>query len=438
MTMKPNPSGFFRALSRKTRMRISALVLVGFLLGAGAVASSRKAEAVCCACVFAAHAATQAHITLQFQLHQLWMVEVFFKQYILRAMMMMTEQLTVVAMQQMFMVGGFFDAKHQLETQRLFQQLQAQAHKDYHPSEGICEIGTAARALAASDRKAEFNMIALSQHSMQRQLLSNKGSSGVGTAGDITDRVQKFKNTYCDPADNNSGLDTMCGGGGPANRRNKDVDYTRAIEAPLTLKVDFTNGTSAPDEEDLIAMSKNLYAHTLFRTLPETYMSTGKNQEKYLDGRAVMAKRSVAQNSFDAIVGMKSEGTGGSSAFLGAILRELAMPDNEIKEVLGSEKPSYFAQMELLTKKIYQNPDFYTNLYDKPVNVARKGVAMQAIQLMQDRDLYRSQLRTESMLSVLLEIEISKLQDSVQNEWDGITGGEGVDTGTLPTTTTGP
>lgn len=430
--MTSTPSGLLRRFSRKARLRIAALVLAGFLLGGTVVVAPKRAEAVCCACVFAAHAATQAHITGQFIAHQLWMIEVFFKQYILRAMMMMTEQLTAVAMQQMFIVGSFFDAKHQLETQRLFQQLHAQAHKDYHPSEGVCEVGTAARALAASDRKAEFNMIALGQHSMQRQLLSNKTSAGVGTAGDVSDRVEKFKTTYCDPADNNSGLDTMCGGGGAADRRNKDVDFTRAIEAPLTLQVDFTNGTASnPDEEDVIALSKNLFAHTLFRTLPETYLKVGKNQEKYLDGRAVMAKRSVAQNSFNALVGMKSEGSGGSTAFLGAILRELAMPDDEIREVLGSERPSYFAQMELLTKKIYQNPDFYTNLYDKPVNVARKGVAMQAIQLMQDRDLYRSQLRTESMLSVLLEIEISKIQDSVQNEWDGVTGGEGVDTGAV-------
>lgn len=426
------PSGFFHALPKTARKKVAVLAVAGILFGGTTLVAPRKTEAACCACVFAAHAATQAHITAQFKLHQTWMVDTFFKQYLLPAMMMMTEQLTTVAMQQMFIVGGFFDAKQQLETQRLFQQLQAQAHKDYHPSEGVCEFGTAARALGASDRKAEFNMIALSQHSMQRQLLSNKGSSGVGTAGDISDRVEKFKTTYCDPADNNSGLDTMCGSGGAAERRNKDVDYTRMIEAPLTLKVDFTSGsTASADEEDVLAMSKNLYAHTLFRTLPETYLKTGKNQEKYLDGRAVMAKRSVAQNSFDAIVGMKSEGSGGSSAFLGAILKELAMPDDEIKDVLGSEKPSYFAQMELLTKKIYQNPDFYTNLYDKPVNVARKGVAMQAIQLMQDRDLYRSQLRTESMLSVLLEIEISKIQDTVQNQWDDLTG-EGTDTGSVP------
>jgi hypothetical protein len=79
--------------------------------------------------------------------------------------------------------------------------------------------------------------------------------------------------------------------------------------------------------------------------------------------------------------------------------------------------PSYYAQMEVLTKKIYQNPDFYTNLYDKPANVERKEVAMQAIGLMQKFDLFKSYLRTEASLSVLLETSIQDLQDKVQDQF---------------------
>ena len=73
--------------------------------------------------------------------------------------------------------------------------------------------------------------------------------------------------------------------------------------------------------------------------------------------------------------------------------------------------------MEILTKKIYQNPDFYTNLYDKPANVERKGVALQAIGLMQKFDLFKSNLRSEASLSVLLELAVIDLQKEVENEF---------------------
>ena len=41
-------------------------------------------------------------------------------------------------------------------------------------------------------------------------------------------------------------------------------------------------------------------------------------------------------------------------------------------------------------------------MYDTPANVARKKVAMRAIELMVDRAMYESQLRREMSVSVLL------------------------------------
>jgi hypothetical protein len=96
-------------------------------------------------------------------------------------------------------------------------------------------------------------------------------------------------------------------------------------------------------------------------------------------------------------------------------MKELGITEQEeIEKILG-KKPSYFAQMEVLTKKLYQNPVFYTELYDKPANVARKGAALQAIGLMQDRDLYNSLLRSEAVLSVLLETMLMKEQEKIVN-----------------------
>ena len=71
--------------------------------------------------------------------------------------------------------------------------------------------------------------------------------------------------------------------------------------------------------------------------------------------------------------------------------------------------------MNILTKLIYQRPDFYADLYDTKANVERKSVALQAIKLMQNFDRWDSMLRQESMLSLWLELDLKKYQDRVQD-----------------------
>lgn len=59
-------------------------------------------------------------------------------------------------------------------------------------------------------------------------------------------------------------------------------------------------------------------------------------------------------------------------------------------------------------------------MYESPANTARRKVALQAISLMQDFDTLQSHLRTEVMLSVILEMELIKIQRSVQNRINGL------------------
>ncbi len=382
--------------------------------------------AVCEAAHDGFHAGTRDHITQGFLAHQTWLVDVFFEEYILPAYMAMTEQLTVAMMQQTNMIGQFLDAKHQLETQRLFQELQAQAHKDYHPSEGLCQIGTNVRSLASSDRSTEFNTVVISNRTMQRQLVAGDVLSLNGESSDRTSRLEQFKNTYCNPLDNAMGLELLCGGGGPANRQNKDIDFTRTFESPMTLELDFTAegaGPPTPDEEDVFALAAYLYGHKTPSQIPESFLTDAEGDQleqatsAFLGMRSVIAKRSVAQNSFASILAQKSQGAPEVQPFMFAMLQDFGLPDAEITEMLG-ERPSYYAQMEMLGKKMYQHPNFYTNLYDKPVNVQRKQVAMQAIELMQKRDMFRSLLRSEMALSVLLETAIDEEQQNYRNEVD--------------------
>jgi len=377
------------------------------------------------------------HVTSELTAQRIWMISVFWEDNILPAMMLMSEQITAVAMKQVQIIGHFFDARQQMQTQQVLQKIRAQAHKDYQPSVGMCEFGSGVKSLASTERRGEYNAHVLSQRAQDRHLGQAFTSAHSGSSDDFLSRLEQFKTTYCDKADNNNGLGNLCEGGADKKRFNKDIDYVRTLAAPTTLEINHTDGGApSDDEEDLFALSANLYGDRTFHKVNAKQLGEDRTkqrditrpQKNYMDMRAFLAKRSVAENSFNAIAALKSEGTEGSKDYLMAILEELGIStqrgtntgpgiDNrsDAERMLG-EKPSYYAQMSVLGKKIYQNPDFYTNLYDKPANVERKQVAMQAIGLMQKFDLFKSYLRQEASMSVLLELAIIDLHDPLKNE----------------------
>ncbi len=337
------------------------------------------------------------------------------------AMRDMAEQLSGVAMQQTLIVGQFIDAQHQMETQQILQTLQARVHKDYHPSVGMCEFASNAKSLAESERKGELNQVIMVQRAQERLLGNSYTSAARGPGADNDSRLQLFTTRFCDLMDHNAGLDLLCeNGGNDPDRLNKDIDYNRTVDYPFTLDMDFYDSDLTDNEAEVLALASNLYGHDVplrftpqaLETPPASNKLTGP-QGQYMDQRADMAKLSVAQNSFAAITGMKSSGSPGAKEFIDAVFEGLDM-EGGFDEMIG-ELPSYHAQMEILTKKLTQNPDFYTNLYDKPANVERKGVALQAIGLMQKFDLFKSHLRNEANLSVILELSVSKMQKEIEN-----------------------
>lgn len=376
---------------------------------------------------FQAATGTRGWISYEFCRHrEEFIVFYWFKEHILAALMLMTEQLVSVAMEQMLIIGTFFDAEIQLETQTLLQTLTAQAHKDYHPSLGMCEIGTLSRSLAASQSHGEYNAYALSQHMQDRQMRNATMASSAGKGMDVVHRWEQFRETFCNVYDNDEELgartsEVICDSNNVTiANRNKDIDYTRMIEHPNTINVNFSDNTSEIEGESIIALASNLYGNDVFAHFPESFFGNERNQDEYMYVRSIIAKRSVAQNSFNNIVALKAAGKEETEEieelkpYMEKVLEQLGISDTgSMLGILGI-RPSYYAQMELLTKRLYQRPEFYTNLYDKPVNVERKKAALRAIGLIQNMDLFKSKLRSEASLAVLTEMEIYKAQEKAQ------------------------
>jgi hypothetical protein len=320
----------------------------------------------------------------------------------------------------------------------------AEAHKDYPPSEGVCDIGTNTRGLAASERKSNLTQQTLANHILNRQLLSGDNASmNPSQNSDLKTRVQAFKEHFCEPTDNAEQLTNLCtGANAPRVTINKDVDYTRTVDSVLTMDIDFSkDGSTAitPDEAAAFAMMSNLFANNVMPSIGNRILADNEGNPReaayrYMDLRSIAAKRSVAQNSISAIMAQKASGEEDIeyAPFLKSAVEELGVEDildkkgnvavsveQQINFLVG-EHPSYFAQMEVLTKKLYQNPVFFTELYDKPINVLRKRAAIRAIGLMQDRDFYNSLLRQEAVLSVALETMLSDEHDRVYGKLEAL------------------
>lgn len=346
---------------------------------------------------------------------------------IAQPLMLMTKQFSAVMMQQMQILGSFLDAKEQQEAQRDMRHLVAQAHKDYHPSEQMCRFGSYIRSISDAEERGEYNKQALNKILTDHYNYREHMSSSEGYTLDINARIDQFKRVYCNPNDNSGSLWEMCRGRGndpatnpspsstPAerNRYNKDIDYFSTLYRPLTLDINFSDPDYTEDEEDVIALAKNLYWPQVENLASTGFYEEGFNESYrvFLETRSLTSKYSLAHNTFATIVGMKSASddtlpTAGP-AYMKSLMRDFGYTNADIDNVLG-ENPSYYAQMDFITKKIYQNPNFYTALYDKPSNVDRINATLEAFQLMHGRDRFEAQLRQEMLMSVLVEEALAK------------------------------
>lgn len=382
--------------------------------------------------IFFQHERTRDFINQQFADNQNWIVNDFFEEFF-PALKLMTEQLVVNGMNQMMAVGALFDAKEQMDAQRLFQQHTAEAHKDYQTSHDMCVIGTATMHLASAEAGARMTAHTLARRSIERQLGKEGTMSGAGVEGDSVSRLELVRSTYCNGNDNYRHVDYICGTGAPAGRRNNDIDYARMMGERMTLNVDFSNAAITDDEQDLFALSNYLYVNHPFArsTLTVPAMRRIEGQKEWMNLRSVVAKHMVAENSFNNIIALKTASNASAeptAEYLSVVFERMGVDKEDAQKLVTGmanfkdgggalNRPSYYAMLQILSQSIYQTPSFFVNLYDTPANVNRKTVAMQAINLMLGRERYKSELRTEALLSQMLEMEVAKAQRQLNDAY---------------------
>lgn len=421
---------------RKDIFRLGAIALMSMIFLCFSPKSYAGTLCVDCGSVAAAHQNTQntidslheqtrEYITDQWEQHRNdFIIGFYFKHHLLWAMMNMTEQLTVAGMHQMLAIGSMLDAKQQLETQALIEELNAEAHKRYRPDTDMCVFGTFTKSLAASQHDGQLVTFALGEHLQDRQMQNRGAANGQNKVTERRGRLYQFQKHFCNRKDNNENLKLLCDGSAPPLRgMNADLNYTRTISLPHTIEVDFKDGTidtaGSTDENAVFAMGKNLFTHDLIETL--TIDQINENPNIALELKQYAAKHNVATSSYNAIIGMKARGAEQSAdlqKYAVRMMDGMGVDEDNVKALYG-ERPSYHAQMKILTQTMYQRPEFYTGLYGSPANIERKSATIDAIRLMQTMDMYKSQIRQEALLAIILETSLEEQYTDVRNRISG-------------------
>ena len=359
--------------------------------------TAKDAQATCCVCAVCPiiklmHTATEFALEMDINTK----IQSFFTSNVINDLTMgliqpnlriMTMEISTAAHAIIPQIGAMIDGQVLAKTVLDMQTLRAEAARDQMPSVSMCEFATLSRTVGAADYRRDVTQRIMSKWQVNR-LMGTRGLSGAaGVTSIIEDNEAFFRlflSTYCDPDDQKGNLGAAYGSAcaGSDLNPNLDIDYTRLIESNRTLGVDFTIPVAEENERDIFALATNLYSGTLFVRPEQNILNNPDNQDEYLDMMSLVAKKSVAANSFFAQVALRTENP--------------------------TTFTSYFEDMYNLTKVHYRDPAFYAKLYDNPANVLRQQASMQGIGLMQQRDLFESQIRSEMLLSVLLETKLAE------------------------------
>ena len=323
------------------------------------------------------------------------------------------------------LVGNVLEGQSNINSIQSFQAKSAGAILNGQSSEQVCRMATLSQSLAKSDFSGVAHQKAIAQILQDRDL-GRVGSlyyngSGINIEDGLCGRITLFEEKFCDGKDENTSLDKFCDVkvtcskddndrviSNDERQLNADVDVTRILDVPLTLDVNFVGNNSIENDKDevpLLALAENLFPSLpIARKIKDPLNRT--QEQNYMKLKSLMAARNVARNSFASYVAEKAKGDDvGVAPFALNVMKTMGVNQTEAEKFLG-KNPSYFAQMEVLTKKLYQTPDFVTALSTSAANVDRIRIAMKAVDLQQNADFLESMYRREMMLATYLEQRI--------------------------------
>jgi hypothetical protein len=418
-----------RKLNSAVKLGLFTLLFV-FTLAFSSAVPVKQAQARCCLCcpspiLAGYHALTITTMTLMYTttfdtLRDNLLSQVWWYTGLRPLFSSMAQELVAGGWYPVMEFGAQTDGRLQNETVLQMQIMSAKATKRHLPSASMCKFASLNKSMAQADMRAKMVHNVLNEYSLRRKLGQSE-TIGASKARDTQSRLKTSLEQHCDRREFGGEMSFLCGAGTGSNgRTSKDINYTNTVDAPDTIHMSVDSGINVALNQseitDVMAIKSLLYNNELAPRVDSSALNWdySGSQSAYINWRSTQAKRSVAENSFDALIGMKAASGIAVTDQYKAQLRSLGVSATET-DLQTKIAPSYWAQMEHLTKSIYQNTNFFVNLYDNPANVARQSASMEAISLMQLRDYYESLIRSEMSLALLLDTEVAQEQKALNN-----------------------
>ncbi len=306
-------------------------------------------------------------------------------------------------------------------------RLRAKYHHELQPSELVCSIGTVIRPVSATRDGARAASNSIQSTGLNRDLgsvsVSETGEEAITESKEMRARRTQYDERYCSPHEGGiNAMEERCQAE-PGSRR-KNMDFSATIDVPMTIaESGYLESESSDDvgsgKTDTDALLTNLVGYDLSRRASSTGVSEEaeagdpKTESRtWQQTRSMSLLRGPARDAIAAIIAEKSEGVEQNGEFIRSAFASIGMGEEEIRDLVG-EKPSAYAVGEVISKILYQNPDFYVALGEGINGATAAGVAMLAAQLMEDRNRYEACLRTEMVLAALLEAKLRGWQEKL-------------------------
>lgn len=326
-----------------------------------------------------------------------------FADMIIKSMQKQSQQVTLNQKEAVIASGAKEDAVTANNHTRLHALSQSDKALSLTPDAALCRDASAVRTLVGVEAAATATQNEAAERLTAYHSYTAGSSAARGEGWEKEARINTARNLYIDPRDHGGavqGMDVTEGGG--QKRINNDLDFARMVGQPLT--VDTTRGGM----DDLMALSQNLYGNEMFYDINPDRLNA-----QLFDLRQIQAKRNVLLNSFMAQVGLKAKGHSDVTPQTIAAFQQLGLPQAVIDRDLKG-RPSYYALMEVITKRQYQDANFYAGLIKNPAAQDRSAATMRAFTNMQMRDMVQSLQRQEVLYAMLLELRLLKRQEIVK------------------------
>lgn len=329
---------------------------------------------------------------------------------ILEDLQVLTDQLAGVSPAAMSSLGMITDGAQTQTTQRRLQKLKAESVNRNRPNLKMCSVATMTKGLTNSEDNGRVFSASLSNN-MKTRFLGGENTQGAdGVDSDKRARWNMFVSQYCDPDSENGALGEQCQNIDPANF-DKDVDFARLVGGADTI--------AAEDTHAVTLMASYLYGHDIprnrFKGNSIDPKKNSRNYELYEQMRSIMAMRSIAANSFQSVVALKSEGpeeTEEEKSRRQSTMIEMGYSSDFIANSMKAS-PSYVGRMNLMQDALFHNPGFYIDNISSPEHVSQTMTAMKAIENMYMDRLAESLKRQELLNSVWLELKLRKEQSDI-------------------------